>query len=562
MVYDRHEYVMTHTPAITLFGALSTLFLVLLSVYTVSNFHRKGSQFLGIHFGLWAMATAIFLFGTVGHHVEIINQYSDQLDTVSLLFFISTFTAAQFSWLTFVLYYTTEVQQREILFVGVFAVISTIANVVPRIQDGAYVPDWFVIDLISSGGLFVWVVSVIGIPVYGLIQLIKLSQHQRGLTQNSAFLLGIPPMGLALAFLLSGTSNIPRLYSFSVIGFVAFFCGLIAISSYGVLEQHPVSNVVGRDTAINVLDTGIIVLDDENRISDANPAAEQLLEPFGSTSVIGEKLTDVIPETVDREDLLSTGRIVFEDPKNNRVFRAETATATDKGGRDLGHVISLHDITEERRRQQRIQVLNRVLRHNLRNDLNAVDGYIDLLKNNDSKSADYAGRIQRRVSDLMSIGEKAREIEEVIATEEVDDSVRIGTLIDEVVKKVQQDYSDVDISIERSDSNPEVDGFVLSSVLQELIENACRHNQSDHPSVNISTEMDNEMAYDIIIEISDNGPGIPEQELTPIRNGSETALEHGSGLGLWLVKWGIERLEGDVKFDENNSEGTVVTLYI
>jgi hypothetical protein len=38
----------------------------------------------------------------------------------------------------------------------------------------------------------------------------------------------------------------------------------------------------------------------------------------------------------------------------------------------------------------------------------------------------------------------------------------------------------------------------------------------------------------------------------------ETALEHGSGLGLWLVKWGVGALGGTVTFD--TTDGTTVTL--
>jgi signal transduction histidine kinase len=60
--------------------------------------------------------------------------------------------------------------------------------------------------------------------------------------------------------------------------------------------------------------------------------------------------------------------------------------------------------------------------------------------------------------------------------------------------------------------------------------------------------------------VRDNGPGIPEDELVPLQEGTETPLKHGSGLGLWLVEWGISRLGGTIQFDANEPRGTVVWL--
>jgi hypothetical protein len=59
--------------------------------------------------------------------------------------------------------------------------------------------------------------------------------------------------------------------------------------------------------------------------------------------------------------------------------------------------------------------------------------------------------------------------------------------------------------------------------------------------------------------IADNGPGIPTQERNTIETGDETPLQHGTGLGLWLVYWAISLLGGDVRIDQSSS-GTRVTL--
>lgn len=85
------------------------------------------------------------------------------------------------------------------------------------------------------------------------------------------------------------------------------------------------------------------------------------------------------------------------------------------------------------------------------------------------------------------------------------------------------------------------------------------HNTGDQPRVRIeATGGDAELTSRVV----DNGPGIPDHELAPLREEAETDLEHGSGLGLWLVKWGLSRLNGRIEFDRTRSQGTVATLHL
>jgi signal transduction histidine kinase len=63
-----------------------------------------------------------------------------------------------------------------------------------------------------------------------------------------------------------------------------------------------------------------------------------------------------------------------------------------------------------------------------------------------------------------------------------------------------------------------------------------------------------------MIEVRDDGPGIPEQERSVLLEGTETPLRHGSGLGLWLVYWGVVRLGGDLQFREREPRGSTVAV--
>lgn len=63
-----------------------------------------------------------------------------------------------------------------------------------------------------------------------------------------------------------------------------------------------------------------------------------------------------------------------------------------------------------------------------------------------------------------------------------------------------------------------------------------------------------------IITIVDDGPGIPEKELVPIESGAETDLQHGIGLGLWELRWCVDKLNGELSFEV--ADGTTVRVKI
>ncbi|MGM0399219.1 MAG: ATP-binding protein, partial [Halobacteriota archaeon] len=60
--------------------------------------------------------------------------------------------------------------------------------------------------------------------------------------------------------------------------------------------------------------------------------------------------------------------------------------------------------------------------------------------------------------------------------------------------------------------------------------------------------------------VEDDGPGIPDHEKAVLREGEETPLAHGSGLGLWLVYWIVTMNGGRLEISDNEPRGTVVEI--
>jgi signal transduction histidine kinase len=195
------------------------------------------------------------------------------------------------------------------------------------------------------------------------------------------------------------------------------------------------------------------------------------------------------------------------------------------------------------------------LRHNLRNDLNVARGYAQMIGAEFEEAADRASIVVDELDGLLAIAEKARQIEDVVDVDPTrTDAVDLSTVVEEAIDAVEvEGASDIEPAVPE-DVAIRVSPIVLRLVTTELLENAHRHN--DDPVVTV--EWDD--SVDGLV-VADDGSGISDHETEVFERGHETPLQHGSGLGLWLVKWGVDRVGGSVRFDVDDS-GSRITVRI
>ncbi|WP_338742022.1 PAS domain S-box protein [Haloplanus salilacus] len=201
-------------------------------------------------------------------------------------------------------------------------------------------------------------------------------------------------------------------------------------------------------------------------------------------------------------------------------------------------------------------VLNRVLRHNLRNDISVIRGHAELMA--DRIDDDSVGEtVLTHIDDLIDLSQKARILEEIITTSSERQATEIGSLIEEIAAEITQEYPAAPITV---DYDTKIQGRVLQNfdrAIEELIENAVKHT-GDNPSVTVAIEI---VPNGIEIQISDTGPGLPDHEAEVLNSGVETPLIHGSGLGLWLAYWIVTSHDGSID-SEITEQGTTMTVTI
>jgi PAS domain S-box-containing protein len=229
-----------------------------------------------------------------------------------------------------------------------------------------------------------------------------------------------------------------------------------------------------------------------------------------------------------------------------------------------GVVVNARDVTGRRRYEQRLRVLNRVLRHDLRNEVNVIQGHADLLLDGPLtvENKEHVRVIRRKAETLAELGEQTRKIDYTLhSTDGVEKPFEITAPLRERLDEIQTEFPGAIINRELPDEQWVLADDLVDSALVNVVDNAIEHNDRVVPQVAVTVDRVTHDGVDYVeVCVADNGPGIPESERRVFVEGTETPLSHGSGLGLWLTEWIVTRSNGHLSFEENEPRGTVVRV--
>ena len=555
-------------------GAVSLGYL-LFGGYLIKRYDGIGVRGLGFFSLLWGgnfflSATVILAFIEYGitDGVQLTQLQSSVPTSIQPLLasealFSGLFSVgAIFAWLWFVLQYTRRIGRREKIAVAVIGGGTFLIAALNGLLGAAATFEVIRIEPAVRAGIteFATVVEILGTSVaigVGTALLYVTATQHRPFRERAALGLVVPVLLPWLAGHLYQFGLVTAFGTISGLRTVTLAIGLgglwLAVERDDIFRQLPASRAVGRQTAFNASDTAIVVVNNEGNVSDLNPAARDLFS-VSSLDRIGEPLASLLPDEIDLAAVTTPEATTFELPNSDTVVEAVTTTATDGSGQPIGETLVFTDITAERRRQQRIQVLNRVLRHNLRNDLNAAKGYVNVMADGGTDTEQFRRKVESILDDLVTIGNKAQSTEQVLAADpQTNTPIPLSTLVDDAIDSVASTYDTVEPTVAVPETPAvRINPAVIEAVIEEVIENAARHTEATEIEIEYHPDRPS-------LSIADNGPGIPSHETAVLDNAKETDLEHGSGLGLWLIKWGTESFGGAVTFD-TGPEGTAVRI--
>ena len=326
------------------------------------------------------------------------------------------------------------------------------------------------------------------------------------------------------------------------------------------------------------------VRDDTPVVDEVNAA---LLSTFDRTveSVVGARLDTVVGERTDdstttsRDPDDSAGRrqppeltAARNGERTERRVDRPTVNGTRRflvrtvpGQPDVptytgtGYVIYV-DVEASRRREQ-LAVLTRFLRHNVRNDISVLRAYLEQIRQvaDSPNVADYAAAAMATADKLSRRSQKARTAQELVDGTEAkrQTGFDLGRVASERVTAARQAFGAVELTTAIPANPPTVTAHDrLPLAVGEVLENAATH-AGDTPTVTVTVDTTETAG---VITVADDGPGIPQRETRVIDRGEENQLEHGRGIGLWLVSWVVNASDGALYVTRPDDGGTVVRL--
>ena len=210
------------------------------------------------------------------------------------------------------------------------------------------------------------------------------------------------------------------------------------------------------------------------------------------------------------------------------------------------------------RREQMLIVLNRFLRHNLRNELNIAVGHAADIKREATTEDEQqrAETMESAINSVLSTADRVRLTERLIDPAAVDDRpVDLVGLLTDRIEETTANCPELTVTLDAPDQVWVRGGETLSFAIEELLANVAAHSKPN-PVARISVRTTGNY---VTVRIADNGPGIHPDEAAVITGTQEiTPLQHSSGLGLWLVNWIVRRHDGQLSIPETDDGTTVV----
>lgn len=375
-----------------------------------------------------------------------------------------------------------------------------------------------------------------------------------------------------------GYSPLPHLMLAPMVFLLWGVLGLAVFGSVRVVQYLPVDRLfarfdtrvdglvpLARDYVLEEIDSGVLVLDETEHVVDVNARGREMLgDPEG---LVGRRLDAVVDvdEFIDEwdESAHTSEQVWFTDPfGDRRCYDVKINTIGGDGAESVGRAVVMNDITEQKQRERALrdreaelqtlkQVFSRIIRHNIRNDVNAIHGNAELIV------ADPEGDVVARAEQILEIAgglattsQKISIVDEVTGSGSTVHEYELVSLVDRSLPAVEAEYADADVRVDVPAGLTVTGNEYLSVAVENAIENALAHNDASTPVVEIEAHASEET---VELAIRDNGPGIPAQELQALADREESALGHASGVGLWLIDWIVDNAGGSVTFENTDS---------
>jgi len=351
-----------------------------------------------------------------------------------------------------------------------------------------------------------------------------------------------------------------------------------------VLAELEVARQVAGDrarfleTVTDVMAEGLVVLDADANLVQMNAAAREILDltPVGTSTpttagdyvVTSADGTILAPHEHPSVRAIHEGRVGPEDVvlvlgDGTRRTLSVTADALQENGVATGSVVVYRDVTRERRQADQLAEFAATAAHDLRSPLAALGGWIEMAAETSEPPArvaldrarSAAARMQDLIADLL---DQASAEGALLSSAELE-AVPLDLVVDEVAGYLPDHAVVVRAELPAVEAHPEM----LRQLLSNLLGNAVKYVEPGLvPQVTVTARR---VGDRVVVEVADNGIGVPEDERDRVferlhRAHANDPRYTGTGLGLAICRTIVLRHGGHIECREAPGGGTVLAF--
>jgi len=444
------------------------------------------------------------------------------------------------------------------------------------------------------GGVLFWVHAAYSYTVMGVATVLLLRafvrtpQKYRG--QIQFLLIAVLAPWIGNIIYLGGFSPLPEYVDITPMAFL--ITGVAAIWSvyhFQLLELAPVAHV----SIFESMADAVFVLDQKNRVLDANPAALKILN-LPAEKVIGmpgvlifanqKTLVDRYIGVFEAKD-----EVTLNIRGETRIFDMQMAPLKNRSGEILGRTVMLHDITTIKEANQQLRIARAqaeeatrlkseflaMMSHELRTPLNAIEGFSSIMLS--GMGVELSPRAQDMLTRISSNSRRLQSLVNDILDLSRIEAGRVEVLLkpispEALAKQWEKDMGvlaqnkQLNFRVSVDSSLPAVikhDHYALTKIATNLLSNAIKFTESGLVSLSLQRDGDQ-----LQIIVTDSGIGIPEHaqdyifEMFRQYDGTTTRQYGGSGLGLSLVRQLTHMLGGTVAVESEVGMGSTFTVSV
>ena len=350
------------------------------------------------------------------------------------------------------------------------------------------------------------------------------------------------------------------------------------------------------DTALNMINQGVVITDSERQITWVNKAFEELTG-YDKTEILGKSYRFLLgplsaPETIEQikialdEQKKFFGEILNYRKDGTPFWRELTILPIFDAQAKLTNFMSIsRDITQQkklvsrlRKGQEQAEHANQVksqflamMSHEIRTPLNAILGMQDLLVNTplNTQQAEYlkhaaegGALLLRLINDILDLT-KVESGKLELETLDFDAASFVEVCMQLLAPKAQEKGLELHTIIA-----PEVDTWIngdpyrFRQIILNLVSNAIKFTEKGSVTVKLSADSSSDKTCLLLVEVIDTGIGIPEDlqsglfEVFVQADPSDTRKYGGSGLGLAISKRLINLWGGQIGLDSTPFVGS------